>query len=138
MAAPQRWGAVPAPPVTFVGRTRELARVARLWSRSRLVVVIGPAGVGETAVSRRAVGGRARPARGRRRCDARRRPPRSARGRQRSLGDPPHGRREPALVLAPLRRGTVVRSHRRARRGSRERFAAGAPATRSLPAPRSR
>src|SRR5688572_3465609 len=44
-----------ASPASFVGRDKELKRVARLWAASRVVVVLGAAGIGKTALLRRLV-----------------------------------------------------------------------------------
>src|SRR5438093_496200 len=40
-------------PAIFVGREAERRRVARLWSRSRIVVFVGVSGIGKTALMRR-------------------------------------------------------------------------------------
>ncbi|MEU7900469.1 BTAD domain-containing putative transcriptional regulator [Nonomuraea sp. NPDC049152] len=47
-AAPSR---LPAPLTSFVGRDRELARLAELMAASRLVTIVGPGGAGKTRLS---------------------------------------------------------------------------------------
>lgn len=47
-AAPSR---LPAPLTTFVGRDRELSRLAELMAASRLVSIVGPGGAGKTRLS---------------------------------------------------------------------------------------
>lgn len=46
---------LPASPASFLGRQAELGRVTRLWDKSRLVLVLGAAGIGKSAFMRRLV-----------------------------------------------------------------------------------
>jgi predicted ATPase/DNA-binding CsgD family transcriptional regulator len=50
----RRLGLLPAEATSFVGRTAELAGIAGLLGSTRMVTVVGPAGVGKTRVSMRA------------------------------------------------------------------------------------
>ena len=51
-----RPGRLPAEPTSFVGRREELAELARLFARYRLVTLMGPGGVGKTRLAVRAAG----------------------------------------------------------------------------------
>lgn len=51
---PRHPGQLPADTTTFVGRVAELARLAELLSRSRLVTVTGASGIGKTRLALRA------------------------------------------------------------------------------------
>lgn len=50
LAAGLRPAALPRPPSVFVGRQRELNVLTRLLDRQRLVTVVGPGGIGKTAL----------------------------------------------------------------------------------------
>jgi len=50
LAAGLRPAALPRPPSVFVGRQRELNALTRLLYRQRLVTVVGPGGIGKTAL----------------------------------------------------------------------------------------
>jgi non-specific serine/threonine protein kinase len=54
VTGPRRLGLLPAEATSFVGRTRELARITALLETARMVTVVGPAGVGKTRLSLRA------------------------------------------------------------------------------------
>jgi predicted ATPase/DNA-binding SARP family transcriptional activator len=43
--------ALPAPPTAFIGRGAELARLAELLAKHRLVTIVGPGGVGKTRLA---------------------------------------------------------------------------------------
>lgn len=54
VTGPRRLGLLPAEATSFVGRTAELAGIGALLATTRMVTVIGPAGVGKTRISLRA------------------------------------------------------------------------------------
>jgi non-specific serine/threonine protein kinase len=54
VTGPRRLGLLPAEATGFVGRTAELAGISGLLETTRMVTVIGPAGVGKTRTSLRA------------------------------------------------------------------------------------
>lgn len=54
VTGPRRLGLLPAETTSFIGRTTELAGISELLATTRMVTVVGPAGVGKTRTSLRA------------------------------------------------------------------------------------